>query len=34
MTEYYDKELERLEKLQKELHDRYNSEEVSVDKNE
>ncbi len=32
MTEYYDKEMERLEKLQKELHDRYNSEELEVDK--
>ncbi len=34
MTEYYDKEMEKLEKLQKQLHDRYNSEEVEVDKNE
>ncbi len=31
MTEYYDKELEKLEKLQKELHDRYNSEPVEAD---
>lgn len=34
MTEYYDKEMEKLEKLQKELHDRYNSEPLSVDKND
>jgi len=34
MTEYYDKEMERLEKLQKELHDRHNSENVNVDKSE
>ncbi len=31
MTEYYDKEMEKLEKLQKELHDRYAQEEVKVD---
>ncbi len=31
MTEYYDKELEKLEKMQKELHDRYNSEPVEAD---
>ncbi len=34
MTEYYDKEMEKLEKLQKDLHDRYNSEPLSVDKND
>ncbi len=31
MTEYYDKEMERLEKMQKGLHDRYNSEQLDVD---
>ncbi len=34
MTEYYDKEMERLERMQKEMHDRYNSEEVKVDVND
>ncbi len=31
MTEYYDKEMERLEKMQKDLHDRHNSEPLEVD---
>ncbi len=34
MTEYYDKEMERLEKMQRGLHDRYNSEELKVDPND
>ncbi len=32
MNEYYNKEMERLEKQQKELHDRYNSEPMEVEK--
>jgi len=34
MNEYYNKEMEKLEKMQKELHDRYSSEELEVDVND
>ncbi len=34
MTEYYDKEMERLERMQKDLHDRYNEEQLVVDKHD
>jgi len=34
MNEWYDKELERIELMQKDLHDRHNSEPIAVDKNQ
>ncbi len=34
MNEYYDKEMERLERMQRDLHDRYNEEQLVVDKHD